>query len=582
MLDVLIRDAQVLDGTGAPAFRRPVGVRNGRIELNVNRSDAARQVIDADGLFLSPGFVDVHTHYDPQIMWDGAASPSNLHGTTTIFAGNCGFTIAPLRKDTTQYLIRMLAVVEGMSLPSLRHGLAWDWESFAEFLDRLEGRLSVNAGFLVGHSTLRLAVMGMDAVGKKATPEQIRQMAQLLDVCLTAGGLGFSTTKKSAHLDADNVPVPSVYASREELLALAEVLSRHPGTSLEYAAEDLGNKKDAATEIELMTEMSRLAGRPINWNTVRVMPKDPEFVELQLQAHDYSQRHGGRIVGLTKCRPNRFRQVLNSFAASPGSLNVLPGWTQTLSLDIESRKRALADPEVRRRLRATEKGPLSNSQQRMVQWAGYEVLEGFSPGTRKLEGRLIGDLAREQGREAFDVLVDTALMDDLGTIFLSPELDSSPEAWRQRAEVWLDPRTVVGASDAGAHVDVHCGALYTTALLQTVRDESVISWEAAVQELSDVPARFYGLQERGRIAQDWWADLVLFNPKTVAPGLEKERQDFPGGGKRLYAEPTGIEHVFVNGGEIVRAGKALPNNPGRVLRSGRDTRDVSVAPSEAA
>jgi N-acyl-D-aspartate/D-glutamate deacylase len=576
MLDVLIRGAEVVDGTGAARVRVDVGIRNGRIVTDAS-GESARRTIDADALVLSPGFVDVHTHYDAQIIWDGSASPSLIHGTTSIIGGNCGFTIAPLRRDTADYLMRMLAVVEGMPLESLQAGPAWDWDSFGDYLGRLEGTLAINAGFLVGHSALRLAVMGLDAVGKKATSGQIAQMAQLLDVCLKSGGLGFSTTQKSAHVDANGVPVPSVYADGDEVVTLSGVLSRHPGTSLEFAAERLGNRKDAEDDIDLMTEMSRRAGRPINWNTIRVMLRDPQFIDLQLQAHDFSQAHGGRIVALTKCRPNRFRAGLNSMVASPGSLNLLPGWAPTFTLDLERRKRALADPEVRRQLRACEKGELTNSQQRFVRWEGYDIAECFAPELRKFEGRRIGDLAREQGREPFDVLVDLALADDLQTVFITPEQGDSDAAWQQRAKVWLDPRTVVGASDAGAHLDVHCGALYTTTLLETVRTRRPISLEAAVRELTDVPARFYGLKQRGRIAAGWHADLVLFDPNTVSPGRERTRADLPGGGKRLYAEPTGIERIFVNGVEVATAGKLTGDTPGRVLRSGRDSDGVGVS-----
>lgn len=573
MLDVLIRNATVVDGTGAPPARGEVGVRDGRIVTNA-AGQSARRTIDADGLVLSPGFVDVHTHYDAQIMWDGAATPSLFHGTTSIIGGNCGFTIAPLRQDTADYLMRMLAVVEGMPLEALQRGLSWDWGSFAEYLDRLEGRLAINAGFLVGHSALRLAVMGRDAVGGTATPAQIAQMAQLLDTCLAQGGMGFSTTvKKSAHLDADGAPVPSCYAAHAEMYALAEVLRRYPGTSLEFASEQLGNTPDASHDIALMTEMSRRAGRPINWNTVRTSTRHPEIVEQQLQAHNYSQAHGGRIVGLTKCRPNRLRASL----AGLFPFNALPGWAPIFALDLAERQRVLTDPETRRKMRACETGKLTNSQQRFVQWGGYEIGEGNKPGTVRLEGRLIGDLAREAGREPFDVLVDIAVADDLQTVFITPELENSEAAWRQRAQVWLDPRTVVGASDAGAHLDVHCGALYTTALLETVRTHGVIPMESAIRELTDVPARFYGLKQRGRIAEGWHADLVLFDPGTVSPGRERTRQDLPGGGKRLYAEPSGIEHVFVNGVEVSRAGELTGAMSGRVMRSGRDSDGVNVS-----
>lgn len=386
--------------------------------------------------------------------------------------------------------------------------------------------------------------------------------------------MGFSSTNKSVHVDANGDHVPSYHASREEVLALAEVLRNYPGTSLEFASEELGMHRNPAGDIELMTEMSRLAGRPINWNTIRIKPEDPEFVDLQLQAHDYSQSHGGRIVGLTN--PKLVRHRLCFMSGMP--LNGLPHWVPTFKLGLEARKRALADPDVRRELRRAETAPLRDSQRALMNWPCYVVAEAFSATTRHLEGQKIGDIAQQAtGREPFDVLLDIVVADDLRTVFLAPEGDDSEAAWRERARVWLDSRTGVGGADAGAHLDQMCGANYTMTLLgEHVRERQLLSLEEAVRQLSDVPARLYGLKDRGRIAQGWHADLVVFDPATVGPGVEQERHDLPAGGAHLYSEATGVRHVFVSGREIVRAGEPLDATPGVVLRSGRDTNGVVV------
>src|SRR3954447_2839531 len=295
MLDLLIAGGTLLDGTGRPGRPAAIGVRDGRI-VSIGDPETvdepARRTVDATDLVVAPGFIDIHTHYDAQAFWDPTLSPSPLHGVTTVIGGNCGFSIAPLTADDADYLMRMLSRVEGMPLESLQAGAPWDWRSTAEYLDRLDGTLVPNTGFLVGHSALRATVMHGDAVGKQATPEQIEAMKALLADGLRAGGLGFSSTWSRSHNDHEGNPVPSRHASREELLALCAVAGEHPGTTLEFIPE-VGQFDDDT--FALMGEMSRVANRPLNWNVLFVYAKNREVVEHQLAGNDLAAGQGGRV-----------------------------------------------------------------------------------------------------------------------------------------------------------------------------------------------------------------------------------------------------------------------------------------------
>jgi N-acyl-D-aspartate/D-glutamate deacylase len=566
----LIRGGLVVDGTGAPAERRDVGIRDGRL-VPPGDVEPGVPVVDADGLVVAPGFVDLHTHYDAQLAWDPTASPSPLHGVTTAIGGNCGFTLAPAGPDHAPYLMRMMARVEGMPLEALEAGLSWDWSSFADWSERLDGAIGVNAGFLVGHSAVRRVVLGDDCHAP-ATAKQIDAMAALVAEACRAGALGFSTSTAPTHNDADGEPVPSRAATAEELVALAAAAGEVPGTTLEaILAGSINGYSD--DERDLLAAMSASARRPLNWNVLGVSTLNPTGHESQLAAADHAADRGGRVVALTLPHTMRMRlSFLTGFV-----LDGLPGWRDVLALPVPERSRALADPAVRRRLADGAASPEAGMLGALATWSRFEVVEGFTPETRALEGRTIGDLAAERGgADPFDVLLDVVLADDLRTGLRPFRSDETEAEWRLRAEVWRDPRAVIGGSDAGAHLDMMCGAIYSTAVLaHGVREFGVVSLEEAVRYLTDVPARLYGLTGRGRIADGWNADLVLFDPDTVGYEAERTRTDLPGGAWRLYAGSTGVERVLVNGVAVVEGGALSGALPGRLLRSGRDTETVT-------
>jgi N-acyl-D-aspartate/D-glutamate deacylase len=572
MLNLLIRDAQIVDGTGGPARHGDVGVRDGRIVAVGDVDEQATKVVDAEGQTLAPGFVDLHTHYDAQLFWDPTASPSIQHGVTTVFGGNCGFTLAPAASGQQDYLTRMLARVEGMPLDALRAGLDWQWSSFGDWLDRLDGRIAINAGFLVGHSALRLAAMGDDAVGGEATTEQIEKMVALLGDALAAGALGMSTSQSNTHNDGGGQPVPSRSASREELVALAAGVREHPGTTLEAIIPGcLSGFTD--DDIALLTDMSLAADRPLNWNVLGVSAANPAGHEKQLRASEIAAERGGRVVALTLPHSTKIRlSFLSGFV-----LDGLPGWRETMHLPVAERLRALADPQVRRRLDEGAHSEAAGILRGLANWERLIIVETFAPQNADAAGRSVGEVAAARGGEPFDTLLDIVIADELRTGLTPRPFGDDAADWRMRAEVWRHPHAVIGGSDAGAHLDMMCGAIYTTSLLgHGVREHQVVTLEEAVRLITDVPARLYGLSDRGRITPGWHADLVMFDPATIDHGEERTRYDLPAGAPRLVADACGITSVWVGGVEVCRNGVATGAMPGTVLRSGRDTETVAA------
>lgn len=572
MLDLLIREAEIVDGTGAPARHGSVGVKDGRIVAVGDTDELAAKTIDAQGQALAPGFVDLHTHYDAQLFWDPTASPSLQHGVTTVFGGNCGFTLAPAAEQH-DYLTRMLARVEGMPLEALRAGLDWQWTSFGDWLKRLDGHIAVNAGFLVGHSALRLAAMGDDAVGGAATPQQIERMATLLDDAVTAGALGFSTSQSHTHNDGSGQPVPSRAASRDELVALAAGLRSHPGTTLEAIIPGcLSGFTD--DDVALLTDMSRAADRPLNWNVLGVSAANPAGYRSQLRASDVAAQNGGRVVALTLPHTMKIRlSFLTGFV-----LDGLPGWREVMHLPVPERLRALQDPEVRRRLDDGAHSEEAGILRGLSHWEHLIIVETFAPENADAAERSVGEVAATRGSKPFDTLCDVVIADKLRTGLTPPSSGDDAADWRVRAGVWRHRDAVIGGSDAGAHLDMMCGAIYTTSLLgHGVREHQVVTLEEAVRLITDVPARLYGLTARGRIAPGWHADLVLFDPATVGHGPERTRYDLPAGAPRLVADARGISAVLVGGVEVCRDGVATGAMPGTVLRSGRDTETVRAS-----
>jgi N-acyl-D-aspartate/D-glutamate deacylase len=428
---------------------------------------------------------------------------------------------------------------------------------------------------LVGHCALRRKVMGAERAAEVATDDEIAQMRQLLAESLEAGGLGFSSSQSRTHSDGDNNPITSRFADRREMLAFCEEVRDHEGTTLEYITNGC---LDAFSddEVDLMVAMTTTAQRPLNWNVLTVDGRSPEKAEHQLQASSRAEEAGGRIVALTM--PTLV--PMNMSFLNHCALFLIPGWGDVMGLPPAERMVQLRDPEVRQRLDDLAHSKDAGVFRRLAGWGNYVIGDTYAEANEGLQWRDVADIAAERGTAPFDTLLDIVLADDLRTVLWPKPSDRDEDSWRLRAQLWRDPRAMIGGSDAGAHLDRMCGSNYPTSFLgDCLRNRKLATLEEAVWMITGQPADLFGLRDRGRIAEGMRADLFVFDPETVASEPARLVHDLPGGTPRLYAESIGVVRVLVNGVETVVDGKATGAVPGTVLRSGRDTR--SVVPANA-
>jgi N-acyl-D-aspartate/D-glutamate deacylase len=572
VFDLLLRRATIVDGTGAPRTSGDIGISGGRIAaIGDLGSAASHQEIDAGGTVACPGFIDLHTHYDAQLFWDPDLTPSSLHGVTTVISGNCGFSVAPLTAGDP-YLIRLLSRVEGIPLPALQMGVPWHWDSTEGYLGAVAGAATaVNIGLLVGHSALRRYVMGTAATERAASGAELAAMTRLLRTGLRAGGLGLSSTRSSTHSDGEGEPVPSRWADEREFTALAAVCGEFEGTSIETSpAASTGVLGD--DDVNLMIAMSLAGGSPVNWNAMTVSAAEAAVYQPNLEVGSRAAERGARVVAMTIPMP---AEVRYSFVSGV-FLDSLPGWDVLMRLPLPERLAQLRDPAARKRLGdlAQQPGP----RRAMAEWSALTIVEGFTPRTRQLAGRTVGQIAAEQAKDPFDVLCDAVIDDEGRTGLARIPGDLSTADWTAKLAVWRDRRAVVGASDAGAHLDVLGMFNYPTWILQeAVRRHRLVSLEEAVALLTSVPAELYGLHDRGVLAPGGWADIVLLDEDQVGTEPLRTVADLPDGSGRIYAGSTGIERVLVAGQTVVAGGRPTGTRSGQVLRRGTDTRSPSLS-----
>lgn len=556
MHDLVIRGATVCDGTGRSAFAASLAVDRGRITGIDADTGRGREEIDADGLVLAPGFIDGHTHFDAQLTWDPCATPSPALGVTTVIIGNCGFTIAPCRREDRDRTLRNLTRVEGMSIEVLRAGVTWEFETFPEYLEALERRGTVpNVAAYIGHSSVRTWVMGESAAERTASSDELAAMAEIVVQAMDAGAVGFATSTAEQHNGDNGVPMPSRLADEDELRALVKAMGAN-GNGVFMLTK--GNR----TTVPFLESLAAESGRPVMIAALLHNRTNPDSTFADLRQIAAARARGRVLYGQVSCCP-----VTNDFTMrAPYAFEGLAAWrpaTEARSLD--ERKRIYADPGFRGAVRDELSRPatvrLFNGE-----WDRLYVIETARAENGEREGRSVAELAATEGKEPLDWLLDFALAENLETTFMAELLNSDEEAV---GRMLRDANSSIALSDAGAHLTFFCDAGFGLHLLgHWQREAGLFTLEEAVHELTGRPAAIYGISERGRIARGCSADLVLFDPATVNRGPKQRVRDLPGGAPRLTTAAVGLHGVWVNGTRIADQTGLLgaEARPGRILR----------------
>jgi len=550
--DLVVRGASIIDGSGRPAFPGDVAVRDGRILAVGSFEGGGEREIDARGRVAAPGFIDIHTHYDAQLCWDGLATPSPLHGVTTVVTGNCSLSVAPVRAEGVRRIVGMFQTIEDVREASFAAGVPFSWESFPEYLEHLRGRLGVNVAPLVGHSALRLFAMGEASQQRPATDAELARMCALVGEAVRAGAHGLSLS----HLDVDEEmrPVPSRYADLREKVALARAAVEAGGSVLE-TVPPAGDPEEFRATVEELGTISRESGILCMLQPILYYPPQPDLWERSLGWIEREWERGGRVLGQSSPRP--FDQNLR-LDETFFVFFLIPSWGDVMRRPPGERAKLLADPALRPRL--VEEGlPILGYFLERAWIGAAECAEN-----RALRGRRLADVARENGWTLVDALIEIALRDELATEFqIRGAMHADPDV---TAQILKHPRVVVGASDGGAHVSQFCGASDPTLLLATfVRERGDFTLEEAVHRLTGQPAELFGLQDLGRLEPGRAADLVVFDAATVAPGEEVFVRDLPGGASRYVCDAVGIDAVVVGGEVLVERGRTAQVRPGRVV-----------------
>jgi len=554
--DVLIKNGTLIDGTGSPAVPGNLAISGGRIAGVGDVDGLAKRVIDADGAVVAPGFIDPHTHYDAQICWDGAVTPSSWHGVTSVVMGNCGVGIAPCRPDAREIAMHDLVNVEAIPYGVLEEGITWDWETFPEYMTAAQDRApALNLAFLAPLTPFRHYVMGGASLERSATPEETERISALLGEAMDAGAFGFSSTILNQHLGFEGRPLACRNASRDEMKAYAGVLKSRGKGAIEIAlTRQIGVLEDE--QCELLDFLLDHSGRPVTFIALFDRDDIPEAVRDTLRRAAPMIRKGAR----PQTSPLPLTREINM--RSPFSFAAFPSWKRVFQDTSKDAQLAVYRDQVfRDQFREELKNPLA-----FGNWERITLHEVRSPELKPLEGLSVAEIARAQGQDGVDAFLDTAVADDLACEYTMASFNTRVD---RMAELLNDPSILIGLGDGGAHVDMLCDSGYPTYLLGTwVRERKVLSLEEAVRRLTSDPAKFFGISDRGWLRAGLAADVAVFDPDTVGSSNRGERRhDLPGGGKRMVMPSRGVAYTLVNGEVVYDHGEIVADNAGRVLRS---------------
>jgi N-acyl-D-aspartate/D-glutamate deacylase len=562
--DTIIKGGKVVDGSGLPMRIADVGIKDGVI-TDIGRLSGTKETVDADGLVVMPGIVDVHTHYDPQLSFEPFATSSCYHGVTSVVAGNCGYSIAPCAPEDHDFMTALFAKVEGMSPNVLKSGLPWDWESFPSFLAALDKRLGINAAVYVGHSALRRFVMRDDASERAAKPDEIERMRKLVREAMSAGAAGFSSSQAPTHTDQFGRPVPSRKATFEEVAVLAETAGEGGAGSIAFLAESAVQGYDARDR-ERLIELAHRSGLPVVVQGMGFRPGARERWEDQTSFLASARERGAAIYSMLRTQP--FMRPFN-WRRGTSLFDGVFTWRDLPELRPDERLARFRDPALRAKLRDGIDHPNTDASKgsTLPMPAMTAVFVDRSKTDPGAEGKSLAQLAKERGVHPADIMCEFAAADGLETQFL---WNSESQPWIEaNAESQQNLHMIVGTGDGGAHADRDDGSEWSTYFIRSwLLDRKLFSLEEGVRRITLLPAMVTGFQGRGLIARGYHADVMLFDPTRLRLGKKKLVNDMPGGEDRWQVRPEGVARVLVNGQTIVQDGELTGARPGGVLRIG--------------